>query len=123
MIKMKFIELYSKRGVVFKLDLGGKIKRLRMLKGISALALSKQVGLVPSQISKIENNSSKPSLDALFKICEALDVPVSVLFDDEKPEISVKIREIDKELSKLSEKQLDALLFLISSFTKQLPLN
>ena len=107
----------------FKLDLGGKIKRLRMLKGISALALSKQVGLVPSQISKIENNSSKPSLDALFKICEALDVPVSVLFDDEKPEISVKIREIDKELSKLSEKQLDALLFLISSFTKQLPLN
>ena len=67
MIKMKFIELYSKRGVVFKLDLGGKIKRLRMLKGISALALSKQVGLVPSQISKIENNSSKPSLDALLK--------------------------------------------------------
>jgi len=48
--------------------------------GISGKKLAEAVGLHPSQISKIINNDSNPSLDALERICVVLGITEAEFF-------------------------------------------
>lgn len=65
-----------------RLDLGIRIKVLRTEKGLSQTELAKSVGVTPSTISQLENNQIYPSLPALIKIAEILNVDISSLFKD-----------------------------------------
>lgn len=62
------------------MNIGQRVRYFRDLFGISGKSLAEKVGLDPSQISKIENGSSKPSLDALERICEVLGITTSEFF-------------------------------------------
>lgn len=66
------------------MDYGLRIKELRSNQGISARSLALSSNLDPSQISKIENGTSKPSLDALERICAVLKIPLSDFFNDQQ---------------------------------------
>ena len=61
-------------------DLGFRIKELRSQAGLSQADLAKSVGVTPSTISQVENNQIYPSLPALIKMAEILNVSVSALF-------------------------------------------
>jgi len=62
------------------LDLGNRLKELRIQKGLSQTELAKQVGVTPSTISQVESNQIYPSLPALIKMAEILSVELSSFF-------------------------------------------
>ena len=64
------------------LALGWRIKDLRTTQGISQTELARLVGVTPSTISQVESSLIFPSLPALLKIAEILNVEVSSFFKD-----------------------------------------
>jgi transcriptional regulator with XRE-family HTH domain/KaiC/GvpD/RAD55 family RecA-like ATPase len=71
----------SDPGASGRIDLGGRLKELRTRQGLSQTELAKLVGVTPSTISQIESCLIYPSLPALFKMAEALDVDVGNIFN------------------------------------------
>ena len=65
-----------------RIDLGLRLKELRMKRGISQTDLAKLVGVTPSTISQVESNLIYPSLPALLKMAETLSVEVSSFFQE-----------------------------------------
>ncbi len=66
-----------------KLQVGQKVKEVRMKRGLSQSELAKLVGVTSSTISQVESNLIYPSLPALAKMAEVLSVQVSSLFPTE----------------------------------------
>jgi transcriptional regulator with XRE-family HTH domain/KaiC/GvpD/RAD55 family RecA-like ATPase len=65
-----------------RIDLGIRLKELRIRQGLSQTELAKLVGVTPSTISQIESCLIYPSLPALFKMAEALNVNVGHVFTE-----------------------------------------
>ncbi|MGH9268010.1 MAG: helix-turn-helix domain-containing protein [Acidimicrobiales bacterium] len=66
-----------------QMPLGERIKALRTEAGLSQAELAEQVGGDGRQISRYENGRITPSLDALARIAEALNVSLDhLVFDD-----------------------------------------
>ncbi|MBI5063949.1 MAG: helix-turn-helix domain-containing protein, partial [Desulfatitalea sp.] len=63
-----------------KIDLGGRLKALRVKQGVSQKELAAMVGVTPSTISQIESNQIYPSLPALIKIAQVMTVDVAYFF-------------------------------------------
>jgi len=72
------------RGTTGRLDLGMRLKTFRTKRGISQKDLAERVGVTPSTISQIESNLIYPSLPALLKMAEILDVHASAFFQDRR---------------------------------------
>jgi transcriptional regulator with XRE-family HTH domain len=73
-VKEKYSEQYRKLGL--------NINYYRKDKGMSQEILSELISIAePSHLSKIENGHSAPSLDVVFGIASALDIPVYKLFE------------------------------------------
>lgn len=54
-------------------DIGQRIKRLRMEKGLTQERLSEAIGVGPSHMSHIESGSTVPSLEVFIAILNVLD--------------------------------------------------
>jgi transcriptional regulator with XRE-family HTH domain len=63
-----------------QINLGLRIKGLRIKRGLSQAELANLVGVTPSTISQVEANIIYPSLPALLKMAEVLSVEVASLF-------------------------------------------
>ena len=70
----------SENGVSGRVDLGMRLKELRVKRGFSQTELARLVGVTPSAISQIEGSQIYPSLPALFKMAEILSVNISSFF-------------------------------------------
>ncbi len=70
-------------------DLGGIIRGLRQEQRLSTVALAKACGVSTSLISQVERGLTSPSLDVLWSVARALDVPIGTFFQgdtvDEPP--------------------------------------
>lgn len=66
-----------------KVEIGKRLKRLRLEKGLTQKELAAKVGLDYTYIGKIERGEQLPSLKILLKISEVLSVPVNHFFQDE----------------------------------------
>jgi transcriptional regulator with XRE-family HTH domain/KaiC/GvpD/RAD55 family RecA-like ATPase len=64
--------------------IGRRLKNLRIQKGLSQTELGRLVGLTPSSISQVESNLIYPSIPALLKMAEVLQVPVGSFFGEEE---------------------------------------
>ncbi len=64
------------------IDLGGRVKQIRNRQAMPQKELAALVGVTPSTISQIESGTIYPSLPALFKIAQVLNVPVAAFFQD-----------------------------------------
>ena len=64
------------------IDLGGRVKQIRKRQAMPQKELAALVGVTPSTISQIESGTIYPSVPALFKIAQVLDVPVAAFFRD-----------------------------------------
>jgi transcriptional regulator with XRE-family HTH domain len=58
------------------LPLGDRIRARRKELGLSQGELAERAGLTASFISQVERDVTSPSIDSLYKISQALDVPV-----------------------------------------------
>ena len=63
-------------------DLGIRLKKFRTKRGLSQTELAKLVGVTPSTISQVESDLIYPSLPALLKIAEVLDVDINSFFQE-----------------------------------------
>lgn len=72
----------SERHTSGRIDLGMRLKELRVKRGISQTEVAKLIGVTPSTISQIESNLIYPSLPALIKMAETLSVDVSSFFQE-----------------------------------------
>ena len=64
------------------IDLGGRVKQIRKRQAMAQKELAALVGVTPSTISQIESGTIYPSVPALYKIAQVLDVPVAALFQE-----------------------------------------
>jgi transcriptional regulator with XRE-family HTH domain len=60
---------------------GARIKELRRGKHLTLQSVADSTGLSASMVSLVERGKASPSLGALMRICSALDVQMSSLFD------------------------------------------
>lgn len=61
--------------------LGLNISYFRKEKGLSQMQLAEKIEISRTHMSRIENNDCAVSLDVIFSIAKALDIPVSKLFE------------------------------------------
>lgn len=62
-------------------ELGRRIRRYRKEARMTQEVLSKQCNLHPTYIGQIERGEKNPSVDSVYKICKALGVSMSKLFE------------------------------------------
>ncbi len=67
-------------------ELGGIIRGLRQERRSSIGALAAACGVSTSLISQVERGLTSPSLDVLWSIAQALDVPIGTFFQEEDDE-------------------------------------
>jgi len=65
-------------------NVGARIRELRKARGLSGYALARAVGISQSQLSKIETGKATLSVAVLARLCQALDRPLSYLFQSEE---------------------------------------
>lgn len=64
-------------------DVGVRVRELREERGLSIRALGRASGLSANALSMIERGRTSPSVSTLYKVAEALEVPVTRLFRTE----------------------------------------
>jgi len=64
-------------------DVGLRLKQLRERRGISLRELSRLSGLSTNTLSMIERGQSSPSVSTLYRLVDALSVPISAVFQNE----------------------------------------
>jgi transcriptional regulator with XRE-family HTH domain len=62
--------------------IGARIRRLRQDAGVSLTAVARRVGVSASAISQIETGAMQPSVSRLVEIMGALNLPLSLVFDE-----------------------------------------
>lgn len=83
-------------------DLGGRLKELRMRKGMSQRDLADRVDVTASFISQLENDQISPSLNSFIQICRALGVNPAQFLEGEKTESAPWLFKRDMVSSNLS---------------------
>ncbi|MCX7913614.1 MAG: helix-turn-helix domain-containing protein, partial [Thermodesulfovibrionales bacterium] len=98
----------------FSLDLGSKLKEIRILRNMSQKELAEKVNLTPGFISQMENNQIVPSISSFIQICEALGVKASEVLGEETTKEKTVIKKADI-IVKPSQKLFNADLYKILS--------
>ena len=94
--------------------LGAKIKKLRQQKGLTQDNLAERIGCNTSHISNIENNYTKPSLNALLAIANSLDTSVDALLSNQYENQSLVLdNEIARAAASLNQENKERLLRII----------
>lgn len=68
------------------MDIGSKIKQLRLENGLTQQELANRLELTKGYISQIERNISSPSMETFFSILEILGTDVSSFFSKQSDE-------------------------------------
>ncbi|MEA4883151.1 MAG: XRE family transcriptional regulator [Clostridia bacterium] len=78
------------------MNIGRKIKNLRLKKGLTQEELGERTDLTKGHISQIERDLSSPSIETFFNILEVLGCAPREFFDEEKREQKVVYTENDR---------------------------
>jgi len=84
------MELFDKE--VLTIDVGARLRQLRMERGKSMRSLARASGLSTNALSMIERGRTSPSVSTLYKLAEALEVPITAFFRLEPPKQDVVFR-------------------------------
>ena len=66
---------------------GGRVRLIRTLRGMSQTDLGNEIGLTFQQVQKYERGMNRISASTLFRLSRTFDVPISFFFDDMAPEL------------------------------------
>lgn len=74
-------------GAPTQVDIGGRLRHLRTLHGLSQRELARRAGITNSTISLIESNGTNPSVGALKRILDGIPVGLAEFFafEPERP--------------------------------------
>jgi transcriptional regulator with XRE-family HTH domain len=97
--------LSAKEPHPFDLIVGLRIRQRRKHLGLSQTALAAALGVTYQQVQKYEQGLNQLSAARLFKIADALAVPVSSFFDGLPPPSRVADRRIGRRRSKSTSRQ------------------
>jgi len=67
------------------IDVGVRLREMRQERGLSMRALARESGLSTNALSMIERSRTSPSVSTLYKIADALGVPITAFFRIEPP--------------------------------------
>jgi transcriptional regulator with XRE-family HTH domain len=83
-------------------ELASRIKAARLAKGYTLDRVAELSGLGKGLLSKVENFRVTPSLPSIAKICEALGMSISELFEglDERPKLTIVRANERKEIER-----------------------
>jgi len=82
-----------------KIDIGPKIREIRLQKGLKLKDVAEHTGLSIGLISKVENNNTSPSLSTLIKLANFLGTDASFFLEKaEKKEETVVCRKEDRRV-------------------------
>src|ERR1700739_2287847 len=73
------------------MQIGAKLRELRLAKNLSQGDILKRTGLFRCYTSRVENGHTVPTVETLEKYAHALEIPLYRLFTDED---SVKVSEL-----------------------------
>ncbi len=86
------------------MQIGKKIKRLRLKKGLTQEELGERTDLSKGYISQLERDLNSPSIETLFTLLEVLGSTPKEFFDDEIDEQKVVYNEDDQTIYSDEEK-------------------
>ncbi|MET8655079.1 MULTISPECIES: helix-turn-helix domain-containing protein [Nocardia] len=69
--------------------IAASLRRERTRAGLSLTEVANRAGIAKSTLSQLESGSGNPSLETLWALCVALDMPFSRLLDPPRPAVSV----------------------------------
>lgn len=81
----------SRDGPLEELNIGVKIKALRLARKMTLQEVADETGFSPALISQVENNNVSPPLATLSKIAKVLGVRVGYFFRDDGPEEAYEV--------------------------------
>lgn len=61
----------------------------RQKSGLSISELSRKAGIAKSTLSQLESGSGNPSIETLWALCVALDIPFSRLIEEKRAAVTV----------------------------------
>lgn len=92
--KIVKIEKNNEEQPIAPLDLGKRLKDIRIQLGLTLEEASKRTGLARSTLSKIENEQISPTFQALQKLASGLDIAIPQIFEPPKQKGAVGRRDI-----------------------------
>ena len=78
------------------MDVGHRLRELRTERGLSMRALAKLSSLSTNALSMIERGKTSPSVSTLYKLSEALEVPITAFFRTEPPREAIVFRKSNR---------------------------
>jgi transcriptional regulator with XRE-family HTH domain len=84
------MDIYNKDAL--SVDVGTRLRELRQERGKSMRALARISGLSTNALSMIERGRTSPSVSTLYKLAEALEVPITAFFRTEPPKHDIVFR-------------------------------
>jgi transcriptional regulator with XRE-family HTH domain len=77
-------------------DVGDRLRELREERKLSMRALARMSGLSANALSMIERGKSTPSVSTLYKLAEAMQVPITCFFRTERPQNNIVFRKANE---------------------------
>jgi transcriptional regulator with XRE-family HTH domain len=77
---------------IVTIDVGSRLRQLRTERGMSMRALARASGLSTNALSMIERGRTSPSVSTLYKVADALEVPITAFFRLELPKQEIVYR-------------------------------
>ncbi len=84
------MEPYNSEAI--SVDVGVRLRDLREERNLSMRALARMSGLSANALSMIERSKSSPSVSTLYKLAEAMEVPITAFFRVETPQKEIVFR-------------------------------
>ena len=100
------------------MTLGERITNLRKAKKISQNVLGKQVGTSGDIIGRYERNEVKPSIEAVTKIADVLEVSIDFLVGKTDQEVDNGVLKRVLEIQKLSGDDKEHILFTLDALLR-----
>jgi len=91
------------------MDVGKRIDEAKKRKGYTTNKLAKIAGVSQSHLREIERGKKQPTVELLYRICNALDVNLSEFFAENEPELSSNLRKLVQSAKRLNPEQIKAL--------------
>lgn len=101
-------------------NLGNNIKRFRLEKGFSQENLALRAGIHPAYLGRLERGEKCPTLDTVFKICDALSVPVAdiITFFEKDNKSEGDKKTVEEIIERLPKSKQDKLLDIIKNIAE-----
>lgn len=77
-------------------DVGERLRELRQERNMSMRALARASGLSANALSMIERSRTSPSVSTLYKLADAMGVPITAFFRQEPPRKDIVFRKADE---------------------------